>query len=684
MTRKPDAKPTDDNVVPLSKAFETPDKKIAGRKRKEKTPPAAAAGGDGAGDPPPPADEPIGDQPRDRPLGPDVLPPDSPVTALGTFEGLYFYIDALGQIRETKESDHSRLGILSRFGGNKYLAKTWPLWAQDKSGEWYQKPDFNHALIAPAMIESCHKAGQFVVANRVRGRGCWEEANGELVMHCGQALWHTIVSTTGPSQVVRTTPGIHGNDRMLYPRQEATPEPIFDDLGDVGPRLLEQLETWNWRRGRFDAQIIVGWLTAAIIGSASPWRPAVWVTGGKGTGKSTVKKLIEWTIGKSALIAPENTTPAYVYQQIGRSCMPVALDEFEAKEDNRRVEDVLEILRISSSGGTVGRGGSENNPTTYTIRSCFVALSIIIPPLTAQHLSRLAICELDRLREKSEEQSEFDLSAPDTDDLVLGSKEKWARTGAQLRGRVLHQWQRYKRTYKTYVNALQMAGQEHRAAEQFGALGAAYDIAMYDALDPKNAIAWAMRCGEGDLPEITGYTTEGTGCLQHLLAYRPNAYEKGNNDTIAAHLRRAKRDKEQGNQTNDATDANKILGQNGIRVYRDAHATETKNGVEQPIWMVAIASSHRALSEIFKDTHWKSKSGAVGAWAQALRGLEGAAKESKQMRIDDGRYWVTRITFDAVIAPFNEVIDRDEIAEVAIQDRTRTEKEERGNGKNNT
>ena len=54
------------------------------------------------------------------------------------------------------------------------------------------------------------------------------------------------------------------------------------------------------------------------------------------------------------------------------------------------------------------------------------------------------------------------------------------------------------------------------------------------------------------------------------------------------------------------------------------------------------------------------------------------------MRIDDGRYWVTRIMFDAVIAPFNEVIDRDEIAEVAIQDRTRTEKEERGNGKNNT
>lgn len=648
------AEPKKDNVIALAAAFDTPAKEIKGVRRAKKAEPAAAA-------PKAPEQPPVqGGVPVRLPEGPDC-----PVTALGTMEGVFFYTDSLGQVRAMKTHEHGRLHLIDLFGGTDYLNATWPVWYQDANGTWQKKDDFAHGKIAPVLMSSCSDKGIFDPANKVRGCGSWIEDSGALVMHCGRYLWRS----EGPS-VVRDEPQLR--DGLLYPRRPALPEPDFEKGKDPGGQILDMLLTWNWKRGDLDAMIVLAWIVAALLGQAPPWRPIVWMAGGRGTGKSTLRQLIEWIIGTGALIAPENTSQAYIYQTLGDSSLPVLLDEFEAKEDNRVQQAVIELMRLASSKATLGRGGSENNPKNYTIKSCFAALSILIPPLSPQDRSRMAICELKKLRKKEDDLTgELDLNGND-DDIVLGARTRWAKAGKQLRARVLMQWPRYMRTYKAYFTVLMAAGHDHRAAQQFASLGAAYDIAMFDSLTEENVRSWAARLPPADVAETKGYENEPEGCLKHLLAATPDLVRKGTHETVSYYLREARREAEADILANDSDTPARILAKTGIKVYRDPVLVNA----DGPVWWVAVASSHPALAQIYKNTHWKGRAGTPGTWAQALRGLPGVAEKAIQMRID-GKWWVTRIPWDSVFPPFNAEDDADEIAAVAPQDRQRLRAEDR-------
>lgn len=607
-------------------------------------------------------------KPPERPGLPEVLPDDSPVQALGTQDGIYFFLDKLGQLRRNKQSELGRLHILDLFGGRDYLSHVWPIYKLTDDG-WVKQSDFNHSFIAPVLIASCQDKGVWDPSDRVRGCGTWTEDSGELVMHCGAHLYRHKAG-----MVLREDTGF--KDGLLYPRRAPLPEPTFDHLDVPGPRILEQLQTWNFKRGELDERIILGWLVAAMLGQAQPWRPMIWVTGGKGTGKSTLEKLIDWIIGERASIKPTATSQAYIYQKIGDSALPVLLDEFEAKEDNKRQQDVIELMRIASSGGELGRGGSENNPRTYTLKSCFAAFSILMPPLSPQDRSRMAICELRPLNARDDE-AELDFDQPGDYDLALGSKERWASTGKMLRGRVLKQWGRYHKTYRAYFHALMKAGHEHRAAAQFGALGAGQDLALHDELAQANIDAWAKLLPAAELSEGKGYLSEPEGCLQHLLAATPDIVRHGTHETVAHYLRTARTDALEGKRTNDPADPGRILAKLGIRVYRDATMVmPSASGPDQAVWWVFVSSTHPALGEIFKGTHWKGRPGSPGTWSQALRGLPGAAEKAKQMRIDAvAKHWGVAVLYDAIFPPFNEKDDAEEFAEVNSEDRSKTDRE---------
>ncbi len=604
----------------------------------------------------------------ERPGLPERLPDDSPVQALGTQEGIYFFLDALGQLRRNKQSELGRLHILALFGGREYLSATWPIFKLTDDG-WVKQADFNHSFIAPVLISSCRAKGVWDPSDRVRGCGTWAEDTGDLVMHCGAKLYRNKAGV-----VICEDAGIKGD--LLYPRRPALPEPSFDNLNTPGPRILSQLETWNFKRGELDEKILLGWVVAALIGQAAPWRPMLWVTGGKGCGKSTLEKFVEWLIGDRAAIKPTATSQAYIYQKIGDSALPVLLDEFEAKDDNKRQQDVIELMRIAASGGELGRGGSENNPRTYTLKSCFAAFSILIPPLAPQDRSRMAICELRPLAHRGDD-AELDFDAPGDYDLALGSKDRWASTGRQLRGRILKQWGRYQRTYRAYFHALMKAGHEHRAAAQFGALGAGQDLALYDALEDAHVNAWVALLPPAELNEAKGYLSEPEACLQHLLAATPDLVRHGTRETIAHYLRQARSDAAQDKRTNDPDDSARILAKIGVRVYRDpTMVTPGRGGRDEPVWWMFVSSTHPALAEIFKGTHWKGRPGAPGTWAQALRGHPGASDKAKQMRIDGvAKHWGVTLLWDAVFPPFNEQDDAEEIQEVSAADRNKTENE---------
>jgi hypothetical protein len=649
----------DTKVVKLADAFKGAEKRARRpRAAKEEAKPKDTGGG-GGGD---------GTAPPERPGLPESLPDNSPVKALGTLDGMYFYLDALGQLRRNKQSEHGRLHILDLFGGWEYLRETWPVWTKVDTADgekWVKKSEFNHAFLAPVLISSCQAKGVWDPSDRVRGCGTWVEDTGDLVMHCGGHLWRATAGT-----VIREDAGIRGD--ILYPRRAPLGEPIFTGLDQTGERILRQLETWNFKRGELDQRIVLGAIVAALLGQAPSWRPMLWVTGGKGTGKSTLQKLIEWIIGDRAAIKPAATSQAYVYQKIGDSSLPVLLDEFEAKDDNKRTQDVIELMRIAASGGELGRGGSENNPRTYTLRSCFMAFSILIPPLSPQDRSRMAIVDLRPLR-LDDDNAALDFDLPDDHDLALGSKDRWSKTGKELRGRILTQWPRYQKTFRAYFHALMKAGHEHRAASQFGALGAGQDLALYDELKTENVDLWIKLIPTASLSETKEVDGEPEGCLKHLLTAQPDKMTHGTRETVAYYLRRARADIISGVVNNEPDDAQRVLEKMGVRVVRDRELVTTNQaGRAEPVWWIVIANNHPKLSEIFKDTHWRGRAGASSAWVQALRGLPGVDEKSMQMRFDEGKWWVTRVLWDLVFPPFNAKDDADEMAIVDVRDRTKT------------
>jgi hypothetical protein len=616
----------DDKVVQLRKAIETPAKKVRAKPKVEKEKP-----GGGSGEGPPPSD------PRGK--KPLRLPPDAPVKALGKLGTDAFYLDCDGQLIKLAPTEHGRTHILTLFGGKEYLAEIWPVWKQDKDGDWHKTGDFNHADIAPVLIGSARDKGIWDPAHKVRGCGAWLEDDGTLVMHCGDKL---VMNVRGHS--VTTETGVR--EDLLYPKRAPLPHPEFS--GEPGPRLFDMLREWNWARDDVDAALVQGWILCAMLGAAQPWRPAIWITGGKGRGKSTVQKLINWLFGDAGIIRPANATPAFIYQTIGDSCLPVSLDEFEAKADNAIQERVLELMTVAASGGEVGRGGTENNPKTYNLRSCFLFGSINVQALSPQNRSRLAICELLPLNAAGDqEEFEFDEDAPEDDDVTLGTRESWARTGKQLRGRLLVQWPRYIKTFRAYRFCLLQVGHDKRAAEQFGALGAGYDLSMHDDFSMERAKEWAARLPPATLSETTGYEDNARGCLNHLLMATPDLVRHGTRETVSHYLQESRADLDCNVHRNDVeSSATRVLAKLGIRVVR-ADVDELLDGKLQFPWLIEVSNSNPGLREIFAQTAWKGRPDAPGTWGQALRDLPLAGKPV-QKRIDKIKQWVTPLRWDVV------------------------------------
>lgn len=632
----------------VAAALKAPVKRARGRKKSDAEPRAdATASGILPAIPEPAA-------PVAKPKLPTRLPEDAPVKALGTFQGDYSFLDSLGQVRTLPAKSISRNEIIALFGGDEYLKGKWPIYEQDKEGLWRPRDKFNHDVMSPVLISSCTDKGVWNRNECVRGPGSWREDDGALIMHCGQRLF----IQNGEGLSVKPA-GLHGD--LLYSRYPAGPEPLTGANTGAGEKLFEQLLSWNWVRGETDARLALGWIVSAMIGQAAPWRPMMWATGGHGTGKSTLFKLFVWTLGKRGALKPTDTSPAFVYQSLGDSSLPVLLDEFESKDDNRRADAVINLMRIAASGGEVGRGGTENNPRTYNLKSSFAAFSIIVPPLTPQDLSRMAVLRLNPLvegecSEPSDEETDWwvddDIGdvQPTEQDTALGYRETWDTVGRQLRGRILTGWSRYTRTYNTYFKALKSVGHDPRGASQFGALGAAYDLAMYDDLSRDNVNAWVKMVPPSALDETRGYDDEPEACLQHLLGATIDLIRGGAKETVSYHLREAYRVKTSVETLNDPESSERALAKIGIKLVADKQRRwiDPVTGRESTWWIVEISNTHQALMAIFDGTHWKGKAGAKGGWAQALGGLDYAEKRAKQSRIDGAVHWVTQLALAGI------------------------------------
>ena len=600
------------------------------------------------------------------------FPPDCPVRPLGISSDISgsqkcYYLDVNGQLVGLEANNrHGKLGLIALFGTQSdWLESHFPQWSAPVfEGRGAAKVmvkeseivGFDQADAARALVEECARRGIFDPSGRMRGRGAHPLPNGGLVLHHGDVLLASRNRVDGSVSGWK----FHGSglfEGYVYPSAAATPRPWHEA---AGPRAAEQLlatiNTWNWKRGLLDARLVLGAIGASMLGGALRWRPNVWITGGAGTGKSTLNGedgLLDLLIGNAAL-RTGNASAAAIRQTLKNSTVPVFFDEIEATEDNRPAKQVIELARVASSGGTMHRGGQDHQAHEFTLKSVFWFSSINIPPIEPQDRSRLAILELKPL---ARDAKPLELTA-------LRLPEK----GRQLQQRMVQGWHRLEPTIAAFQAVLAAQGHTRRACDQFGTLLACADLLLNEDLPDAEALAhWAELTAPRRMAEISEAVTDHTACLNHVLSSLVQARGGEEREQLATWVGRAVAAKvaplfdDNGHELDERAD--KRLQQYGLKLVnaswkaeeRDLKGEVTKPGrwgaaafeAGQPGFL-AVAGSHRGLDELYRGTKWQG-----GVWKQSLARFPGCVEPVK-VKFD-------HLSLTAVLVPLHHLLDGAEL-----------------------
>lgn len=571
------------------------------------------------------------------------LPENCPVTPLGTSGGIYFYLDELRQIRELKPKEHEKKNLESLFGRRSDLCeKLWPRYAA-KSGP-DGEPIINGWKPEEAgrqLMAACADRGIWRAQGRVRGAGAHRGDYGELILHCGDKIF---------LDLAYREPGLIGD--YVYPAAERTPRFSAAPAASAdGERLMALLSTWRWaRHGNGDSDygvdpmLLLGWIGAAMVCGALEWRPAAWLTGGRGTGKSYLQKLVKMLFGRRGLLQAQNATEAYLRQLIGLSTLPIALDELEAQADNRKVQAIIELARIASSGGTIGRGGQDHNPHDFTANSAFLFSSILTPPLAPQDRSRMAMLELEEFEEGDK--------APVLD------PEEMAALGLAIRRRMVDGWDRLPETIEGYKKWLAAYGHDARMQDQFGTLLACADLCLFDHLSPDEYLQrWAERLDARHLAEKAEDESEGELAARHIATSQLQAVGGAEPLTLALFILRGLGTGAAIEEGSGADKARQRLEMTGLKLVSSwlvQEGGETKRRIGPPMkgvdgrdLYVAVANRHRGLDQLFsrpEPTRWQG-----GVWSQALRRLKGAIAKHN-VRIGGRNEWCVLVPIEVFVS----------------------------------
>lgn len=541
---------------------------------------------------------------------PHSLPADCPVVPLGTKGRSYYYLDALGQLDELSARDHSKLNLIALFSPRAdYLVG----WKPRVNKDGVPTGDFAAEQVATELMKACSEIGVWSPTARVRGRGAWLGRDGDLILHLGDALY--VRDRYEPCGV---------RDDWVYPVMRARPHPA-EEPEPGGPdgaatELLALFRTWSWRRPKLDAYLLLGWVCAALVGGALAWRPAVWITGDKGTGKTTLRDLIKLLlVDGDGILSTDDGTEAAVRQRMRYDSLPLYLDEAEAADDNARLLGLVRLARIAASGGTILRGGQDHEGAEFTVRFATLYSSINHPPMPAQDRSRIAFLHLQRLENPR---------PPKLDPVLLGT------LGRRLLRRMAQRWPALTQcpdgVLEAWQEELQARGVDHRAAAQFGTMLACADVALNDhPPDGETRRRMVDRLVAATDDERADELADWQRCLGHLTScVAAHKWSSGEQRTIGTLIAMAAG---RGVIATDSGEvaagpierqqAQDVLATHGLRLWPDINGDQ-----------VAIANDHRGLAQLFERTHWGARSGASGVWRQALLRVPGARPSERAVR----------------------------------------------------
>ena len=332
--------------------------------------------------------------------------------------------------------------------------------------EWvnyYRRPStINWNEVAESLMAHCREAGMYD-PSRVRGLGAWRDG-ADIIFHAGSKLYLN-------GEEISFEEYTDTSYQYLAEQPITAPSATAATPADV-QSFTSVLETWNWEYPNLAPKLVLGWIGCGLVCGALSWRPHLWITGSKGTGKSTLDTLVANVLGKLCLSVQGSTTEPGLRQALNGNAIPVLFDEFEGS--SRDASRVIGAARAAASDNAakIIKGTPEGRPITYRLR--FTAMFSGIIANVQNDADRSRIVFLEMLPQKHDVTSRR---------RMLEAFERYQENfGATLLRRMLDALTdgSFEATLSACQTEIRLCGGDERKADVFAHLLAAYYVMSHD------------------------------------------------------------------------------------------------------------------------------------------------------------------------------------------------------------
>lgn len=433
------------------------------------------------------------------------------------------------------------------------------------------------------LIREAHDRGIYD-PSLTRGRGAWID-DGRLIFHFGN-----IVSVDGK---LTELPSV--KSRYIYEQSTALLTMPDNALTiDEAENIFNIAGQFRWTRSA-SQPLLAGWIVLAPLCGMLKWRPHIWLTGGAGSGKTTiVNDYIHHLLGDVSIYAQGNSTEAGIRQTIKCDAIPVIFDESEQNNDREqsRVQNILSLIRQASSesGAKTLKGTAGGDALNFLIRSMFCLSSIQVGIKHQADYERLTILNLVP---KNQNKNAADQWHTLRDQLHLLQRDR--NIGARLFKRSLDMLPSILKNIELCVDICTKKFNSVREGDQIGTLlGGALALLSDETPEYEFIKSWIDTFNFDEYREHAD-TDESTKALTALLESRVRSNH--GDMTIFSAIEKYKFNPE---------DCNSILSGYGMKVQNNK---------------LYLANNSSSLNELMKNTPY-----AADLKGQLLR-IEGAQKE---------------------------------------------------------
>lgn len=389
-----------------------------------------------------------------------------PIRALGYNHGRYYYLPARQrQVHEYTAQMHGPTGLM-QLAPLEYWAQAFADGGQMKSPHWHAATD--------ALMRLCERKGIFDTAI-IRGRGCWID-DGRLVINLGNRVLVDGQETT--------VDALH-SDGFIYEAGARLGGPAKKPLSVAeARRVLDIAKRFNWEMPA-SAALLAGWIVLAPLCGALRWRPHIWLTGGTGTGKTTIMgDFIAPLLAGMELQVQGNSTEAGIRQALRADARPVLFDESEQNDEREenRVQNVLSLIRQSSSESQSRtlKGTTSGKQLEFHIRSMFCLASIQVGIKRQADQTRISVLGLYGTSQVPADQIEAHQAKWLETERMLADLRDEPEFGARLMARSVAMFDVIRQNMRMLTRVAAREFKSQRLGDQYGTLLAGAATLMYD------------------------------------------------------------------------------------------------------------------------------------------------------------------------------------------------------------